>query len=255
MGVAVPDALWNFRVRRLKEMGFNAYRAAHNAPAAEFLDACDRLGMLVMDENRNFGATPEHMRQLDWLVRRDRNHPSVILWSVFNEEPSQGTEMGYELVRRMSEKVKERDTTRPVTAAQSNSVLNHVNASQAADVAGFNYVYRDFDQYHRLYPTKPIFSSEDTSTVMTRDEYVTDRERSMLDSYDDQVMPWGLSHRNAWKQVAERSFVAGTMVWTGFDYRGETQPLSWPKAGSSFGIMDLCGFPKAAYYIHQAQWI
>ena len=188
-------------------------------------------------------------------MRRDRNHPSVILWSVFNEEPSQGTEMGYELVRRMSEKVKERDTTRPVTAAQSNSVLNHVNASQAADVAGFNYVYRDFDQYHRLYPTKPIFSSEDTSTVMTRDEYVTDRERSMLDSYDDQVMPWGLSHRNAWKQVAERSFVAGTMVWTGFDYRGETQPLSWPKAGSSFGIMDLCGFPKAAYYIHQAQWI
>jgi beta-galactosidase len=255
VGVAVPDALWDFRVRRLKEMGFNAYRAAHNAPAAEFLDACDRLGMLVMDENRNFGATPEHMRQLDWLVRRDRNHPSVILWSVFNEEPSQGTEMGYELVRRMSEKVKERDTTRPVTAAQSNSVLNHVNASQAADVAGFNYVYRDFDQYHRLYPTKPIFSSEDTSTVMTRDEYVTDRERSMLDSYDDQVMPWGLSHRNAWKQVAERSFVAGTMVWTGFDYRGETQPLSWPTAGSSFGIMDLCGFPKAAYYIHQAQWI
>jgi beta-galactosidase len=255
VGVAVPDALWDFRIRRLKEMGSNAYRAAHNAPAAEFLDACDRLGMLVMDENRNFGATPEHLKQLDWEIRRDRNHPSIIMWSVFNEEPSQGTEMGYELVRRMSAAVKELDTTRPVTAAQSNSVLNPVNASQAADVAGFNYVYRDFDRYHELNPGKPMFSSEDTSTVMTRDTYVTDRSQCLLDSYDDQVLPWGLSHRDAWKQVATRPFVAGTMVWTGFDYRGEPQPLSWPAAGSSFGIMDLCGFPKAAYYIHQAQWI
>jgi beta-galactosidase len=255
VGVAVPDALWDFRIRRLKEMGSNAYRAAHNAPAAEFLEACDRLGMLVMDENRNFGATPEHLKQLDWEIRRDRNHPSIIMWSVFNEEPSQGTEMGYELVRRMSAAVKELDTTRPVTAAQSNSVLNPINASQAADVAGFNYVYRDFARYHELNPGKPMFSSEDTSTVMTRDTYVTDRTQCLLDSYDDQVMPWGLSHRDAWKQVATRPFVAGTMVWTGFDYRGEPQPLSWPAAGSSFGIMDLCGFPKAAYYIHQAQWI
>jgi beta-galactosidase len=255
VGVAVPDAIWDFRIRRLKEMGSNAYRCAHNAPAAEFLDAADRLGLLVMDENRNFGSTPEHLRQLDWMVRRDRNHPSIILWSVFNEEPSQGTEMGYEMVRRMSTTVKERDTTRPVTAAQSDSLLNPINASQAADVAGFNYVYRDFDRYHALYPTKPVFSSEDTSTVMTRDEYVTDQDKAVLDSYDDQVLPWGLSHRNAWKQVATRDFVAGTMVWTGFDYRGEPQPLPWPAAGSSFGIMDLCGFPKAGYYIHQAQWI
>ena len=255
VGVAVPDALWDVRIRKLKELGSNFYRSAHNAPAAEFLDACDRLGILVMDENRNFGVSPEHLRQLNWMVRRDRNHPSIILWSVFNEEPSQGTEMGYELVRRMSAAVKDLDTTRPVTAAQSNSVLNPINASQAADVAGFNYVYQDFDKYHQLNPTKPIFSSEDTSTVMTRDEYVTDRKASLLDSYDDQVLPWGLSHRDAWKQVAERPFVAGTVVWTGFDYRGEPQPLSWPAAGSSFGIMDLCGFPKTAYYIHQAQWI
>jgi beta-galactosidase len=255
VGVAVPDSLWDFRIRRLKEMGSNAYRCAHNAPAAEFLDAADRLGMLVMDENRNFGASPEHLRQLDWLVRRDRNHPSVIMWSVFNEEPSQGTEMGYELVRRMSASVKQFDTTRPVTAAQSGAALNPVNASQAADVAGFNYIYRDFDAYHKANPAKPIFSSEDTSTVMTRDQYVTDKSAMLLDSYDDQVQPWGLSHRDAWKQVDQRQFVFGTMVWTGFDYRGEPQPLSWPAAGSSFGIMDLCGFPKAAYWIHQAQWI
>jgi beta-galactosidase len=255
VGVAVPDSIWDFRVRRLKEMGSNAYRCAHNPPAVEFLDACDRLGMLVMDENRNFGSTPEHIRQLEWMIRRDRNHPSVILWSVFNEEPSQGNEMGYEMVRRMSVAVKKLDATRPVTAAQNGEVMNRVNASQAADVAGFNYVYRDFDSYHAAHRAKPIFSSEDTSTVMTRDEYVTDQSQAVLDSYDTQVVPWGLSHRNAWRQVAERPFVAGTMVWTGFDYRGEPQPLQWPAAGSSFGAMDSCGFPKAAYYIHQAQWI
>jgi beta-galactosidase len=256
VGVAVPDSIWDFRVRRLKEMGSNAYRCAHNPPAAEFLEACDRQGMLVMDENRDFGSSPEYLKQLDWMVRRDRNHPSVILWSVFNEETSQGTEMGYEMVRRMSEVVKRRDTTRPVTAAQSNSTLNPVNASQAADVAGFNYVYREFDRYHTLNPSKPIFSSEDTSTVMTRDEYVTNRSQAVLDSYDDQLPgSWGLSHRSAWKEIASRPFVAGTMVWTGFDYRGEPQPLVWPATGSSFGIMDLCGFPKSAYWIHQAQWI
>ena len=257
VGVAVPDSIWDFRVRRLKEMGSNAYRCAHNPPASEFLEACDRQGLLVMDENRNFGSSPEYLRQLDWMVRRDRNHPSVILWSVFNEEPSQGSEMGFEMVRRMSAAVKALDSTRPVTAAQSNSDLNPVNASQAADVAGFNYVYRDFDAYHQRYPTKPIFSSEDTSTVMTRDEYVSNRRGAnpVLDSYDDTALAWGLTHRNAWKEVATRPFVAGTMVWTGFDYRGEPQPLSWPAAGSSFGIMDLCGFPKSAYYIHQAQWI
>ena len=182
--------------------------------------------MLVMDENRNFGGSPEHLKQLNWEIRRDRNHPSIILWSVFNEEPSQGTEMGYELVRRMSAAVKDLDTTRPVTAAQSNSALNPVNASQAADVAGFNYVSRDFDRYHELNPAKPVFSSEDTSTVMTRDEYVTDRRQCLLDSYDDQVMPWGLSHRDAWKQVATRPFVAAP--WYGPDSITAASPSPCP---------------------------
>ena len=257
VGVAVPDSLWEFRLRRLKEMGCNAYRCAHNAPSSEFLEACDRLGMLVMDENRNFGSSPEYLKQLDWLVRRDRNHPSIILWSVFNEETSQGTEMGYEMVRRMSAVVKARDTSRPVTAAQSEATLNPINASQAADVTGFNYHAEDYDPYHAKNPTKPMFSSEDTSSVMTRDEYITERTGTnpVLDSYDDTPQPWGLTHRNAWKEIATRPFVAGTMVWAGFDYRGEPQPLVWPATGSSFGSIDLCGFPKSAYWIHQAQWI
>ncbi|MGD9636067.1 MAG: beta-galactosidase GalA [Pirellulales bacterium] len=255
VGVAVPDSLWEFRLRRLKEMGANAYRCSHHPPAAEFLDECDRLGMLVMDENRNFNTTPETMRLLEWLVRRDRNHPSVILWSVFNEEPMQGTWQGYEMVRRMAHTVKQLDTTRPVTAAQSNSMLSRFNASQAADVAGFNYQHGEYDAYHAANPSKPVVSSEDTSAVMTRGEYATDRKRAVLASYDTEFQPWGTTHRNAWKQIAKRPFVAGGFVWTGFDYHGEPQPLEWPATASSFGCLDLCGFPKAGYYLRQAMWI
>ena len=101
-------------------MGCNALRCSHHAPAPELLDACDRLGLLVIDENRNFNPSPDYLRQLEWLVRPDRNHPSVFLWSVFNEEPMQGTEQGYEMVRRMAEAVKELDTSRPVTAAMND---------------------------------------------------------------------------------------------------------------------------------------
>ena len=229
VGTAVPDALWDFRVKRLKEMGSNFYRCAHNAPAREFLDVTDRQGMLVMDENRNFGAAPEQLEQLRWMVRRDRNHPSIILWSVFNEEPSQGSEMGYELVRRMRAEVRLLDTTRPVTAAQSGAMLSAVNASQAADVAGFNYREKEYDAYHQKNPTKPVFSSEDTSTVMTRDEYLTDKKAGVIDSYDDNAMPWGRTHRDAWKDVNTRPWMAGDVVWTGFDYRGRRSRCSGPR--------------------------
>ncbi len=255
VGVAMPDSLWDFRVRRLKEMGANANRCSHNPPANEFLDACDRLGMVVMDENRNFNTTDEYQRQLQWLVRRDRNHPSVILWSVFNEEPMQGSKQGYEMVRTMSALVKQLDRTRPVTAAQSGAMGNEWNASKAADVAGFNYQPGGYDSYHKANPTKPITSSEDTSAVMTRGEYTTDRAHSILGSYDTECQPWGLTHHDAWLRIAERPYVAGGFVWTGFDYHGEPQPLVWPATASSFGCMDLCGFPKTAFYLHQAEWI
>lgn len=255
VGVALPDSLWEFRVRKLKEMGSNAYRCSHNPPAAELLEACDRQGMLVMDENRNFNCAPEQVRQLEWLVRRDRNHPSVILWSVFNEEPMQGTETGYEMVCRMSAVVKTLDTTRPVTAAMSGGHGSPLNVSHAVDVVGFNYCQNAYDGFHAKYPNKPLTSSEDTSAFMIRGEFVTDKSRNIIGSYDDQRAPWGATHRDGWKRIGERPFLAGGFVWTGFDYRGEPTPHSWPSAGSFFGCMDLCGFPKAAFYIHQAQWI
>ncbi len=255
VGVAVPESIWDFRVRRLKELGSNAYRCAHNPPAKEFLEACDRLGMLVMDENRNFNVSPEYVRQLEWLIRRDRNHPSVFIWSVFNEETTQGTEMGYQMVRRMAAVVKRLDSTRPVTAAMSGGHNTPINVSQAVDVVGFNYNQEVYDEFHKAYPDLPITSSEDTSAFMTRGIYQTEKSKNLIGSYDDECASWGQTHRNAWRLVSERPFVAGGFVWTGFDYRGEPSPLVWPSAGSFFGIMDQCGFPKSAYYLHQAHWI
>ncbi|GAB2554979.1 beta-galactosidase GalA [Spirosoma aerophilum] len=255
VGVAVPDALWEFRLRKLKEMGVNAYRCAHHPPSAEFLDACDRMGMLVMDENRSFNISPEHVRQLQWMVRRDRNHPSIILWSVFNEEPMQGTEQGYEMVRRMSAKVKELDSTRPVTAAMNGGLFTPVNVSQAVDVVGFNYQMNAYDRFHKENPHMKLTSSEDASAYQVRGEYVTDKGKNILNAYDTERALWGATHRNAWKAIAERPYLAGAFVWTGFDYRGEPTPYNWPSVSSFFGAMDLCGFPKTAFYIHQAQWV
>lgn len=255
VGVAVPNSIWDFRLRKLKEMGVNANRCSHNPPSKEFLDACDRIGILVMDENRNFNASPEYIRQLEWMVRRDRNHPSVILWSVFNEEPMQGTETGFEMVRRMREEVRQLDTTRPVTAAANGGLFSAVNVSQAVDVVGFNYQIGSYDRFHKEHPEMLLTSSEDVSGLMTRGEYVTDKKKHIIAAYDTERPSWGATHRNAWKAIAERPFLAGCFIWTGFDYRGEPQPLSWPTASSSFGTMDLCGFPKTAFYIHQAQWV
>lgn len=254
VGVAVPPSLWEFRLRKLKEMGSNANRCAHNPPSAEFLDACDKAGMLVMDENRNFNTSPEYMRQLEWMVRRDRSHPSIIFWSVFNEEPMQGTESGYEMVRRMSAEVKKLDSTRPVTAAANGGLFVPINVSQAVDVVGFNYQIEAYDRFHKAHPHMLLTSSEDVCAPMTRGEFVTDTAKHLIASYDKEKTGWGATHRAGWKAVAERPFIAGCFVWTGFDYRGEPQPLEWPTASSSFGIMDVCGFPKTAYYIHQAQW-
>lgn len=256
VGIALPDAIIDFRLRRLKALGCNAIRSSHNAPTRELLDAADRLGFLVMDENRLFNTSPDYMRMLEWLVRRDRNHPSVILWSVFNEEPLQGRREGYEMVRRMAAAVKRLDTTRPVTAAINGGMFNAINVTQAVDVVGFNYQIAVYDKFHAANPTKPCTSSEDTSAVSTRGEYVSDRKgRHVLTAYDDEAQPWGATHRTAWKAIATRSYMAGGFVWTGFDYRGEPQPFEWPTVSSSFGIMDLCGFAKDSFYIHQAQWV
>ncbi|KTW02607.1 beta-galactosidase GalA [Sphingomonas sanguinis] len=255
VGTAIPDALIGWRLERLKAMGCNAVRSSHNAPTPELLDWCDRLGLVVMDENRQFNPAPEYRAQLEWLVRRDRNHPSVILWSVFNEEPMQGTPSGVEMVKRMAHWVRALDDSRPVTAAMNGAFFDPVNVAQVVDVTGFNYYQGDYDRYHRLNPTKPMTSSEDTSAFMTRGAFESDPARHIASSYDDEAASWGATHRAAWKAIADRPFVAGGFVWTGFDYHGEPTPYEWPTIASFFGIMDLCGFPKTAFDIHRAAWV
>ena len=255
VGVAVPDAIWEYRLRRLKELGVNAIRFSHNAVAPEVMDMVDRMGFLVMDENRNFNPSPDYMKQLEWMVRRDRHRPGVVLWSVFNEEPEQGTEVGYEMVRRMVAAVKALDDTRPVTAAMNGGYFGERNVAQAVDVVGANYHVKDYDTFHKAHPDKPFTSSEDTSAFMTRGEFTTDATTNAIASYDEDFAQWGNSHRDAWEAIATRAFVAGGFVWTGFDYRGEPTPNLWPSVSSVFGIMDLNGFPKTAYYMHQVQWI
>lgn len=254
-GVAQYDALLGWRLERLKAMGCNAIRMSHNAPTAELLDWCDRMGFLVMDENRHFNPAPDYLAQLSWMVRRDRNHPSVILWSVFNEEPMQGTEAGIEMVRRMEAAVRKLDDSRPVTSAMNGSFYNPQNVSSVVDVMGFNYYQGEYDKWHALNPTRPSTSSEDTSAYETRGAFASDPAKHVITSYDDEAAPWGNTHRKAWQLIAAREFIAGGFVWTGFDYHGEPTPYEWPTIASFFGIMDLCGFPKTAFGIHSAAWI
>ena len=254
VGVALPDALWAWRLRQLKSIGVNAYRVAHNPPSTEFLDLCDQLGILVMDENRHFNCAHEYVGQLEWLVRRDRNHPCVFLWSVFNEEPMQGSEIGVEMVRRLVAVVKRLDPTRPVTAAMNGGLFSPINVSQAVDVVGFNYQIEFYDRFHEANPHLCLTSSEDTSAFMTRGAYERDPARHIIGSLDTEAAPWGATHRDAWRAIAERQYLAGGFVWTGFDYHGEPTPHAWPTNSSFFGIFDLCGFPKLAAHIHHAHW-
>lgn len=254
VGTAIPGAIWDFRMEKLKEMGANAYRCSHNPPPTKLLELCDSLGILVMDENRNFNVSPEYEAQLKWMLQRDRNHPSIILWSVFNEEPIQYSTQGYEMVRRMNHIVKSYDTTRPVTAAMNGGFFTPLNVSDAVDVVGFNYNISAYDPYRKAHPNKVLTSSEDISAFQTRGEYKTDKSKNIIDSYDTWGADWGSTQRHGWKEIDTRPWLAGSFIWTGFDYRGEPTPFKWPSVSSYFGLMDLCGFPKMAYWLKQAQW-
>lgn len=259
VGAALPDALQDFRITELKKMGVNAYRASHHPPTPEFLDACDRLGMLVIDENRLMGTAAYHREHLRAMMLRDRNHPSIILWSIGNEEwRIEGAEAGARIAAAMQAEVKRLDPTRPVTAAISGGWGRGI--STVIEVAGMNYLDNlrkggfTPDQWHAQHPRQPMVGTEEAAIHNTRGVYFDDRERAHLRAYDWDPSDWGSALGQAWPVYAERPFLAGMFIWTGFDYRGEPTPFGWPAIGSQFGILDLCGFPKDAYYYLKAWW-
>jgi beta-galactosidase len=255
VGAALPDALQYFRIAKLKEMGDNAYRTSHNPPTPELLEACDHLGMLVMDENRLLGSDTMHMDQLEHLIRRDRNHPSVGIWSIANEEFStQSTPAGGRVAATMQDFVKRLDPTRPVTypAPQGN---DWAGINSVIEVRGWNYhVGADMDKYHAAHPAQPSVGTEQASTVSTRGIYANDKERGYVSAYDDNVTSWSNTAEQWWSYFAARPWLSGGFVWTGFDYRGEPTPYGWPCINSHFGILDTCGFPKDNFWYYQSWW-
>jgi len=252
VGAAMPDRLQTFRLEKLKEMGSNGVRCSHNPPTPELLDACDRMGMLAIDETRMMASTAEGFDQLERLIRRDRNHPSVFLWCLGNEELEQTTERGARIVNSMRRFAKRLDPTRPITVAQNREFGKGV--SLAVDVQGCNYREEQIDGFHKNFPKQPMIGTETGSIVSTRGAYETDKEKGYVAAFDATVYRWPGAAQDWWKIYAERPFLAGAFAWTGFDYRGEPTPYGWPCISSHFGLLDVCGFPKDNFYYHQAWW-
>ncbi len=258
VGAAIPDALQAWRIKQLKAMGCNAYRASHNPMTPALLDICDREGMLVIDENRLMGINDEHLRLLERMIKRDRNHPSIILWSDGNEEWGlENTVQGTRLAEAMREYTRRYDPTRPSTVANAGGV----ELIKGLDVVGFNYIMQnDVDNRKRQNPSWRIVGTEETTGCGTRGIYFNQPDYpGRMVSMNRQPTP---DTRNpipnvierGWKFYAERPWAAGLFYWTGFDYRGEPNPLSYPAHDSEFGILDYCGFPKDEAYYLKSWW-
>jgi beta-galactosidase len=254
VGIAVPDSLQPWRVAKLKAMGCNGWRTAHNMANEAVLDACDRQGMLVMDENRHLGDSylshsppgtqAGDLSDLAALIQRDRNHPSVIMWSLCNEEGLRGKPEGMRLFAQMKDIVYRYDTTRPITSAINGSWI--AKGVTDEDILGVNYHYREYDAFRAGNPHVMMFGSETTNEKTTRGEYEANAAAGASTCYN-------LSEK-AWLAIADRLFIAGSYVWTGFDYRGEPNPWGWPDISNNTGLMDVCGFPKDKYYYFEACW-
>lgn len=255
VGAALPDRLQAFRVGVLQGMGCNAVRTSHNMPTPEWVAACDRMGMLMMCETRHMSSSPSGLQQLETMVKRYRNSPSIILWSIGNEEwrlqkgplAPQGERIGATMVARCHAL----DPTRPVSAAVNGD--NAQGVSDALDVIGFNYNLKYPDKFHKEHPGRAVYGSETSSAIATRGEYVTDPKKNTVNCYDG-VVEWGETPEQWWSFYATRDWLAGGFAWTGFDYRGEPTPYGWPSVSSQFGIVDLCGFPKDSFHYYKAWW-
>jgi beta-galactosidase len=269
LGAAVNTRAIEKRLQQLKSMGVNALRTSHNPPAPEFLDIADRLGFLVMDEafdcwdqakNRyDYGRFFSQWSAIDIgdMVARDRNHPSVIIWSIGNEiQDSNNSDVAKALIAA----VKAKDATRVVGQAFLEASPGAAVAPME-DVVGLNYAPYSYDSLHSSNPTWKFFASESSSAVRSRGVYKTPVTSNILtssdnqcSSYDNSVVSWGTSAEGSWSSVNTRAFIAGEFIWTGFDYIGEPTPYNWPSKSSYFGAIDTAGFPKDVFYFYQSKW-
>lgn len=251
VGTATPDSLIEYRLQLLKDLGMNAYRASHAAAAPALLDIADRMGMLVINEARLMGVNDYHMDAVEHIIKRDRNHPSIILWSLGNEEWAiESNIKGARITKTMQSRARQLDPTRLNTVAISGG---WGGISTEVEVMGVNYIrHGSTDEQHKNYPWQIILGTEETTTQQTRGIYYEDKAKGHLPSQED-----GSSGGNAesgWRHYAERDYAAGIFYWTGFDYRGEPTPYAFPAISSQFGILDMCGFPKDGYYYLKAWW-
>ncbi len=255
VGAALPEALMVWRIRQLKALGCNAYRASHNPMTPALLDICDSLGMLVIDENRLSGINTEHQRLLENMIRRDRNHPSIILWSDGNEEwGMENTVQGRRVAEAMREYTRLLDPTRPSTIANAGGG----EIIKGLDVVGFNYIIQNnVDERKRTNPAWKIVGTEETTGCGTRGVYfntpdlpgrMVSMNRDTTHHHVENVIERG------WQFYADRPWAAGLFYWTGFDYRGEPNPLAYPATDSEFGILDYCGFPKDEAWYLRSWW-
>lgn len=254
IGAALPDELQYYRIKKLKEMGSNAYRCSHNPPTPELLDACDKLGMLVIDETRLMGINDYHLNDLKRMIERDRNHPSIICWSVGNEEWNiEGNVIGERITNVMQGFSKSIDSTRPVAVGISSGFKSGI--SSVVEIMGYNYMGNgDIDAHRNEFKNQPGMGTEEGSTFATRGIYFTDDAKHYKSAYDVKPRPTFYSIEEGWKFYATRPYLAGMFIWTGFDYRGEPTPYGWPSVTSYFGMMDVCGFPKDNVFYLKSWW-
>ncbi|MBN1181873.1 MAG: glycoside hydrolase family 2 protein, partial [Bacteroidales bacterium] len=285
LGSAINTRAIERQLEILKDMGCNSIRTSHNPPAPELLQLCDKMGFLVMDEafdiwkksktTYDYGLYWDewHKKDLENFILRDRNHPSVIIWSIGNEILEQWDTSGIRMVQELYHYTHSIDSTRPITTANNPpSPWNNLTIPMIVDLIGYNYAHNDYEKFPENFPGHKFIATETTSSLATRGEYdmPSDSIRrwpirwdlpfnegnpdNTCSSYDNCSTPWGSTHSEALKIIKKHDYLSGLYIWTGFDYLGEPTPYSWPSRSSYFGIIDLAGFPKDAYYMYQSEW-
>jgi len=256
VGTGIPDGLWLYRVQQLKKYGFNTIRSSHNPATPALLDVCDSLGVLMIDETRLLGTADHQLNLMQRMIERDRNHPCVMLWSIGNEEwGCEGSETGERIARKMVYEAHRMDPSRLTTYGNSGGY----GIVKMTDIHGYNYIVQnDVVNRHRAHPDWFVIGTEETSGCGTRGVYFTDSIKGWMRSINYQGEERTNGEKNViergWKFYDENSWAGGPCYWTGFDYRGEPNPMVWPATGSQFGILDYCGFPKDEAYYLQAWW-